>query len=260
MTYIRLRALAPQLPASFVHTATVRLIEDAFARSVGGNPIEPVAIVGAPGVGKTTALARIASTRPAVAFVTVTPSNRRLKALLSMLIDVFGIPSDSRYTSGLASILEYNLRGFAEAGWSLIVDEVQLLDADAVFQLCKYTELFGLPLILAGNSHSLRRTRANASAIEQVRSRVSTWLVIDGVSEADITEFGVNANVEGKDAYGLLTHYGLKASLREVVRLLAEARIFAGSKGPIRRPALVDALASLLGPQKASALLADHQA
>jgi len=48
----------------------------------------------------------------------------------------------------------------------LVVDEVQVLDADAVFQLCKYVEPFNLPSVLAGNSHSLNRTRANASANE----------------------------------------------------------------------------------------------
>ena len=252
------RALAPALPKSFVETATVRLIVSAYEKALGSAVIEPVAVIGEPGVGKTTALAYIAASRDNVAFVTVMPSGRRLKAFLSVLIDAFSIATDAKFESELASVLEYNLPYFASRGWSLIVDDVQLLDDNAIFQLCKYSELFGLPVVLAGNGHSLKRTRANASAIEQVRSRISNWLIIDGISEADIMEFGVNANVDGKDAYALLTRYGLKTSLREVVRLLAEARVFAGKSGPIRRPALADALTSLLGPKNAAALLTER--
>lgn len=254
------RALAPGLPAGFVRTATVQLIENAFEKALGARIIEPVAIIGEPGVGKTTAMAYIAASRDKVAFVTGMPSNRRLKAFLSVLVDAFGIATDAKFAADLASVLEYSLPYRAEQGWSLIVDEVQLLDADAVFQVCKYAELFALPIVLAGNSHSLKRTRANASAIEQIRSRVSNWLVIDGVSEADVREFGVNANVEGKDAYALLTRYGLKTSLREVTRLLHEARVFAGTSGPIRRQAIAEALTSLLGPKKAATIITDRAA
>ena len=66
-------------------------------------------------------------------------------------------------------------------------------------KLSAASTLATLPVVLAGNSHSLKRTRANASAIEQIRSRISNWLMIDGVSEADVREFGVHANVEGKE-------------------------------------------------------------
>ncbi len=257
---LQVRALAPAPVDRFVRTSTVQLIEEAFATAIAARLVEPVAIVGEPGVGKTTALAEIARTRGSVAFITVTPTDRRLKATLAMVVDALRIPTDAFYAADLASALEYNLASYVDSGWSLIVDEVQLLDAEAVFQLCKYSELFRLPLILAGNSHSLKRTRANASAIEQVRSRIGRWLVIDGVSTDDLREFAIDANVEGKDAHELVIRYGRKQSLREVVRLLDAARGFAGEAGSIRLPALQEALASILGPKRAQEVyLPRHQ-
>ena len=250
-----MRALAPAPVERFVMTATYRRIEAAYEAALSARLVEPVAIIGEPGVGKTTALAHIARSRSKVAFITITPANRRLKSMLMMLIDAFDILTDAFYTADLAGVLEHNLGDKAAFGWTLIVDEVQLLDAEAVFQLCKYCELFLLPLILAGNSHSLHRTRANASAIDQVRSRIGRWVTIDGVSTEDLREFAVDANVEGKEAHALVVAYGLKQSLREVARLLAEARDIAGESGSIRLPALHEALASILGPKRAGEFL-----
>jgi DNA transposition AAA+ family ATPase len=254
------RAIAPSIPAAFVRTSTVKLIEVAFQRAKASSMIEPIAIIGEPGVGKTTALAHLATTHPDIAFITAMPTNRRLKTFLAAMVDAFGIRTDAKFASDFASELERALPQLAGRGWSLIVDEVQVLDSDAVFQLCKYAELFRLQVIFAGNSHALKRTRANASAIEQIRSRVSTWVTIDGVTEADIVEFGVNANVEGKDAYALLSRYGLKTSLREVVRLLEAARACAGKSGPLRRQAIAEGLALLLGPRDAAPFLIDRAA
>ncbi|MEJ0012896.1 MAG: AAA family ATPase [Bauldia sp.] len=236
-------------------TTTVRLIEAAFETAVSSRLVEPVAIIGDAGVGKTTALTHIAGKRTKVAFVTVTPTNRRLKAMLAMAVAAFRIPTDAFYAADLASALEYNLEYLVADGWCLVVDEVQLLDAEAVFQLCKYTELFRLPLILAGNSHSLKRTRATASAIEQVRSRIGRWVIIDGVSADDIREFAIDANVEGREAHELLVRYGRQASLRELARLLDEARTFAGEGGSIRLAALHEALASIHGPKRTNEIL-----
>jgi DNA transposition AAA+ family ATPase len=213
---LQLRALAPPPPARFIWTASARLIKETFETAVSSPLVEPVAIIGDAGVGKTTALTHLAGTRSRVAFVTVTPTNRRLKAMLAMAVSAFAIYTDAFYAADLASVLEYNLPHLVDAGWSLIVDEVQLLDIEAVFQLCKYTELFNLPLVLAGNSHALKRTRANASAIEQVRNRIGRWVVIDGVSADDIREFAVDANVEGRDAHELIVHYGRQASFAKL--------------------------------------------
>ena len=52
----------------------------------------------------------------------------------------------------------------------------------------------------------------------------------------------------------------MKTSLREVMRLLTEARVFAGKTGPIRRQSIAEALTSLLGPKKATAFLTERAA
>jgi DNA transposition AAA+ family ATPase len=241
----QLRALAPILPQRIVNTTTKRRIETSFEHAVDNRAA--VAVTGAPGVGKTTALGAIAEQRALTAFVTVTPSNRRLKALMSMMCHAFGISTDAKFGTELASVLEYQLPAAAGNGWALIVDEVQLLDGDAIFQLVKYTELFGLPVVLSGNAHSLKRTRANASAIDQVRDRIGLWTTIDGVTEADLIEFCIEYNVEGRDARALIVEQGMKSSLRSTTRLLSEARVFAGPVGSIRRANIADALTLIHG-------------
>ncbi len=233
----------------FVETESFREVSEAVDFALRTR--WPIVITGPAGVGKTAAISEIAHRDPRAAFVTIMPSSKSMRALLRMACEAFGFWTERSYRDDLHDILRHQLPGAAEGGRFLIVDEVQLLGGLEVLELVKFSELYRLPVVLAGNEYAVKRTRANAAAFDQVSSRVGRWLRFRGVSETDLIAFCVDHNVEGRDAYDLIVRFGKRRFLREVVKLLAEARQFAGEKGPIRAAHITDAMAYLYGPDTA---------
>jgi DNA transposition AAA+ family ATPase len=236
----------------FIETDTYREVKDAV--EFGLRTREPIIITGPSSVGKTTALVAIVERDPRAALVTLMPSAKSMRALLRATCEAFGFHTDRGYREDLYDILRHQLPGAAERGRFLIVDEVQLLGLLEVFELVKFSEIYGLPVVLCGNEHALKRTNANAAAFDQIEMRKGKWLRLKGVSEADLIAFCVDHNVEGREAYDLIVRFGRRSLLRNVVRVLREARQFAGEKGPIRAANIADAMAYLYGPETVRAI------
>jgi DNA transposition AAA+ family ATPase len=243
--------MMPAPVARMVETQTANIIRERVAAAI--RSADPIAILGPSGIGKTTVLAAIARGQAGARFVTVQPALNSMFNVLSMIADAFGAAVMKRYPGELADILSYHMPDAVERGDFLILDEVQTMPANVLRQVLTLNDLFRLPIILAGNEYALKRTRANAAAFDQIDSRTDK-LHLSGSSEADVQAFCIDRNVEGCDAFELAARFGLQRSLRELVKMLDEARRFAGPTGSLRRGHIFDALSSLLGTRDAEAL------
>lgn len=205
-----------------------------------------ILITGAAGVGKTAALTFIARADRKAAMMTATPARRSMRATLLGVTDAFGWPHDRQHISDVDDVLRNRLPDAIEAGRYLVVDEAQLLHHDVHRQLLHYYDAFGLPIVFAGNEHVLKKTRVNAAAFDQIASRIATHVRLKGITAGDIDAFGVEFNVEGKDAYELMRCFGAGRNCRDVVHLLEEAHRLAGADR-IRLPIIREAVRCLHG-------------
>jgi hypothetical protein len=110
-----------------------------------------------------------------------------------------------------------------------------------------------LPLTFIGNPAVLKRRRSEAAAFDQIEDRIIYKRTIE-VTAADIEAFGVEYNLEGRDAYAALVRYGEATSLRQVAALLVRARLCAGPKGSLTLKHLTEAVGLMQGAEAARKL------
>jgi len=133
-------------------------------------------ITGPAGVGKTEALAEAARRDKRAVMVTVTPAEKSMRSVLALVMEAFAFDTYNSDLASMAEVLRHRLPDRAAVGSYLIVDEAGILGGDSMRQLLTYSDNhdFPLPIIFAGNEHSLKRTRANAAAFDQIMSRMTT--------------------------------------------------------------------------------------
>lgn len=238
----------------YIDTPTARIVRDnvQWAAKVSNNLL----ITGPAGIGKTAALNEVLRQDKRAVLITITPAQRAIGPVLSMVTEGFGYSSHSLSISALHGLLSECLPYEAAAGRHLMVDEAQLLPADAMRQLLTYSDRTDWPLtiVFAGNEHALKRTRANAAGYDQIRSRIGKHVQIKGISSGDIEGFCIDWDVEARDAYALMHAFGASRNCREVDKLLSEARRLTGSAGSIKAAAIRDAITSLYGRELARKL------
>ncbi len=237
----------------FVDTPTARLIRQQvqWATLARCN----ILITGPAGVGKTAALEAMVRGDRKAAMMTVTPARRSMRAALAGVTAAFGWAHDRQHIPDIDDVLRTRLTGIADDGRYLIVDEAQLLHHDVHRQLLTYHDQFGLPIVFAGNDHALKRTRANEAAYDQIASRIAKHVRIRALMPGDIDAFGVEVNVEGRDAYELLRRFADGRNCRDLVNLLEEARRLAGSDR-LLLPVIREAIHCLHGPDALKRLFA----
>lgn len=223
----------------FVETSIFRRIAGAvdFARTLRRS----VAIIGAPGLGKTMALERLAQDHDTARLVVVSNAHRSVKSALEAVVDAFGFYSSVKYAADFHSVIRNQLPHQARLGCFLMIDEAQRLDLNAQLEFASWTEQFGLPVIFCGNADLLKRTRTDDAAFKQIVSRVGKVLPLTPPEPADFVQFAVDYDVYGKDAREAVVNFGSQRSIRELVTLLDAAKVFA-DRGPIKLETLHAAL------------------
>jgi len=229
----------------FVETPTARSMRQLAEWAILAGCV--VLLSGPAGVGKTAALAEIARRDRRAALLTMTPAQRSMRGTLVGVAAAFEWQCSRQHIWDIDDVLKSLVPGAVEAGRYLVVDEAQLLHHDVQRQLLSYYDAFGLPIIFAGNDHALKKTRANAAAFDQIASRIAKHLRIKGITAGDIDAFGIEFNVEGKDAYEALRHFGAGRNCRDLMNLLEEAHRLAGTER-IQLPIIREAVHCLHGP------------
>lgn len=210
----------------FVDTPTSRLIRQQveWATLARCN----VLVTGPAGVGKTASLTEIAASDPKAAMMTVTPARQSMRAVLTDVTKAFGWVINRQHIPDIDDVLRTRLT-YGDLGRYLIVDEAQLLHHDVHRQLLSYHDQFGLPLIFAGNDYTLKKTRSNGAAYDQIATRIAKHVRVKAVSPGDVDAFGIEFNVEGRDAYALLRRFSESRNCRDLVHLLDEAGRLSGT-------------------------------
>ncbi|MGV8936990.1 MAG: AAA family ATPase [Allorhizobium sp.] len=243
------------IPASIVETETTRISREAAQYSLDLR--FPVHLIGRPGTGKSSALWHI-SQEMGGSYCEISGPSKTMKGMFESLLRSLGRRIDSKY---LADIADEVYRAFEPrqqyvediGGWRflprlLVVDEVQTLEATAFRELLRVQEKCSLGLVLAGNEERLAGDKRDAATWAQIESRIAMQRHLPGPGTRDCELIGATYNVEGRDAYAVLSSYGVATNFRDLVQLLETAKRLTGGTAGIRREHLEGSL-RLLKPR-----------
>ncbi len=130
-------------------------------------------IIGAPGVGKTTALRELCSRHETIAMVTMIPALRSLTASLGHITRALGFTNRHGHSSDrLVDILYYLRKGF-DSNCLTIIDEAQHLSDAAIDTLRSVHDETGAGIVFSGNPTFRSRFNNERGGFGQVISRIS---------------------------------------------------------------------------------------
>jgi DNA transposition AAA+ family ATPase len=160
--------LAPVVP-DFRMTRTARTMMGQLRWAHGG---EMVAIVGNPGMSKTSTFRHYCRVTPNAFIATMNPATRAVQPMLQEVLRSSGAPGKAAVSSTLFAILCERLKG---ARALIIVDEAQHLTDVALDQLRAIHDRLDCGIVLAGNATVLTRVQGAARQADfaQLSSRVS---------------------------------------------------------------------------------------
>lgn len=160
--------LAPVVPG-FCMTRTARTMMGQLRWAHGG---EMAAIVGNPGMSKTSTFRHYCHVTPNAFIATMNPTTRAVQAMLQEILRAAGGLGKAAVAHTLFAILCERLKG---ARALIIIDEAQHLTDVALDQLRAIHDRLGCGIVLAGNLTVLTRVQGGARQAEfaQLSSRVS---------------------------------------------------------------------------------------
>ena len=185
------------------------------------------AIVGAPGVGKTTTLRWYAESERGVAYCVMNPAYSSMSAVLDLVggavCGVSACGSARRYEVACNAI-EWNGLDV------LLVDEAQHLNDRCLDVLrCMHDET-GVALVFAGNENLRSRfNNTTLAAFAQFTSRLGPRVELDTPTAADVAALARHGGAHHPKAIAYLERYIVgTAGLRKVAAILKAARKIAG--------------------------------
>lgn len=219
-------AAAMPVRPGFVLTPTAERILPVMAYAQAAPDIS--VIVGAAGVGKTTALNQYKAQTPNVWLATMTPSTAGVSPMLRELCIEMGL--DTRNAGELARAIERKARA---SGGLIIVDEAQHLSRPALEQLRSIHDRAGIGIVLAGNPAVLGRLEGDRKAeFAQLFSRIGMKLTLTRPKAGDVTAILDAWGVTDTDESKLLaTIAGKPGALRGLDKCMVLATMVAAGSG-----------------------------
>lgn len=227
----------------FVPTSIHEQIQEAVQFSILQKAVSLV--VGRPGNGKSTSIRHIAQTDGKSVLMDWKPHFRTIKGMYNALLEACDWYRIHKSSYELAQAAEACVHTRTEQGRYLLVDEYQNFDLDAVRELLRFNEDFGLPIVLVGNFSRLRRAKADAHTYEQITTRIWKRVTLDNPVRQDFIDIGADHNLEGQAAYEELVVLGHNTCIREVVQVLKTARELRGERGSLGAEHLREAVSFL---------------
>lgn len=254
---VKLQQPSPLHKVGIVETPTVQAIVG-FLRWLCARPHRRIGvIVGAPGIGKTTALQAMKKQRQTV-IVTLTPEHGKLRDGLWRLAEEVRAESRTwsarqvgngyisrRIVAEVRELQRYGLDNRVNSRLLIVVDEAQHAEDALIESLRAIQDATGCALVFVGNPTF--RARLNKTGFEQVLSRLNKTLPLPGVQPGDVAAICEAHGVVGKRAQQLLETVAARAteSLRRVVDVIEDARDFVGTDKPLDERAIAAAIEQL---------------
>lgn len=222
---------------------------------------------GPAGVGKTTIIQSFLREDRDARYVVFSSASRNLSSVLKDVASALNIRLDGRSTYEINREIEqwlsWGRRSSNSAcgtkhkelyrGVYIIFDEIQNIDINATRQLLHFNDEYGLPIIMFGNEHRIKRTQATEAALDQVEDRIRLRDRIDRTRE-DIVAVCDFWGIEDVNARGWVLAYALGTTWRQSFNLLRTASELADD-GPINVQNLQDALGFKEGKKAANDFL-----
>ncbi|CCG06991.1 AAA family ATPase [Pararhodospirillum photometricum] len=174
-----------------------------------------VAVVGAPGVGKTATLEQFRLSSPNVWLATMSPDTSSKVPMLEELGYAMGL----NVTGGAASMRRQIAARIRNTGGLIIIDEAQHLDAKAIETLRIIHDTTKIGMILCGNP----KLMTTISQLPQVYSRLGRRVTLGKPSRPDVSAlasgFGITGREEADLLYSLSQYPGGLRCVVKVIRL-----------------------------------------
>lgn len=207
----------------------------------------PVLVSSEPGMGKTAAFKHLCAESNYAYFEANQHCNSYI-GLFKSVLRAYGLYLCSHYKYELGRQCRRDIIEWGEERPKLlVVDEYQTFSPTVLRELLSIQEATNLPLVLSGNNQRLASTKKDRVAAAQIYNRLGCVIRVPAPSADDCQSVGVEYNVEGKDAYAALIHYGARTSLRDLFRLLDHAKASRSCGGSVRKEHLELAVMLLHG-------------
>lgn len=228
----------------FIATPTADRIMPVLAYAQAAPDIS--VIVGAAGVGKTTALNQYRAQTPNVWLATMTPSTAGVSPMLRELCIEMGL--EQKNAADLPRTIERKARG---SGGLIVVDEAQHLSRPALEQLRSIHDRAAIGIVLAGNPAVLSRLEGDRKAeFAQLFSRIGMRLTLARPKAGDVSAildaWGVT---DAEETRLLSTIAGKPGALRGLDKCLVLATMVASGAGRARTADDIRSAWAQLDPQ-----------
>lgn len=218
------------LPPHFVETSVSRRIFRAadLAREIGTN----AAVIGAPGVGKSMAIAAYRAHRPLTATITVTPVLAgSLRELLQEICSRVGVMKGGSIRDMERAIFKFDrcyglMSDITKNRFVIILDESQNLPMKSMRQLLHLSAEDGghISFVFSGNDAMLKQVNVNEGAFVQINRRVTFRETIDAITDDDADALASAYGAEGMDSFRLLRQIAARHHADGVAKVLDLAR------------------------------------
>ncbi len=246
-----MRPLQP--PRGVVVTSVYKRVQEAIIYSNMAR--WPSVIRGPAGLGKTTSLNSLLWQDQNAVLISASGMQKSLMQMMRLIADAFGFYPHGRSSYEVYNSIVSGIQKKAEENMYLIIDEAHRLNLDTLREILDLWEYYGLPIIFCGNNEVAKKTNARALTFDQISSRIGKEVSLTVLEPNDFVLFGVERNVEGKDAYDAIINYGMRTSMRGVAQLLDAARLVAGERCSIKLDHIQAAAEYSFGSKKARKML-----
>jgi len=203
------------------------------------------AIMGPPGIGKTTALERYRYNAGWTLVCTMSSAQTSVSAVLKVLGEVFNCPPErsihDRYTTLVNSIR------WSREDRVLLIDEAQLLNDLCLDMIRSIHDETRLPIVFCGNANFRDRfNNTRDAAFAQFTSRIVIRHNFSGVEDGDLRVLCNHHGITSPQAVKLLKHHAdHNGGLRMVVNIIDFAHGMGGGDGALTLGHLKDAVQAM---------------